>query len=50
MPVKYAIRVVPTLAFLASRKLSQERAAFEDMTFLRHIITGDSPSPEYSGF
>jgi len=40
---------VPTLVFLASRKLSLDREAFEDMSFLRQI-TGDSSCPEYSGF
>ena len=49
MPVQYGVKVVPTLAFLASRQVSLERAATEDMSFLRQI-TSDNPSPEYSGF
>ena len=48
MPVQCGVQV-PTLVFLASREISLDRAAFEDMSFLRQV-TGDSPCPEYSGF
>ena len=49
MPLQYGVKVVPTLVFLASRQISLERAAFEDMLFFRQVA-GESPSPEYSGF
>ena len=49
MPVQYGFQVVPTLAFLPSREISLDRAAFEDMLFLRQV-TGDTPCPECSGF
>ena len=49
MPVQYGFQVVPTLAFLPSREISLDRAAFEDMLFLGQV-TGDTPCPECSGF
>ena len=49
MPVQCGVQVVPTLVFLASREISLDRAAFEDMSFLRQV-TGDTPCPEYSNF
>ena len=49
MPMQYGMKVVPTLVFLASGQISLDRAAFEDFSFLRQV-TGDTPSPEYSGF
>ena len=49
MPEQYGVQIVPTLAFLASGQISLERAAFEDMSFLRQV-TGDTLSPEYNGF
>jgi hypothetical protein len=44
MPVQYGMKVVPTLVFLASRQISLDRAAFEDLSFLRQV-TGDTPFP-----
>ena len=49
MPVRCGVQVVPTLVFLAKREISLDRAAFDDMLFLR-LVTGGTPCPEYSGF
>ena len=49
MPEQYGRQVVPTLALLASMQVSINRAASQDLAFLRKV-TGESPCPEYSGF
>ena len=49
MPEQYSVQIVPKLVFLARQQISLERAAFEDMLFLRQVTEG-TPSLEYNGF
>ena len=45
----YSVQVVPTLAFLSRQQISLQRAAVEDMLFLRQV-TESASSLEYNGF
>ena len=49
MPEQYSVEVVPTLAFLSRKQISLQRAAVEDMLFLRQV-TESASSLEYNGF
>ena len=49
MPEQYGKGVVCTLAFLASMQVSINRAANQDISFLKEV-TGENPCPEYGGF
>ena len=49
MPEKYAMKIIPSLAYLAQTIISRHRADEEDFVFLKQA-SGDEMIPEYSGF
>ena len=49
MPEKYAMKIIPSLAYLAQTIISRHRADEGDFVFLEQA-SGDEMIPEYSGF
>ena len=49
MPEEHCLRHVPSLVFLATRQVSLNRIATEDLSFFKQVL-GKDAGPEYGGY